>query len=154
LTFLDWASLDASLGTIGLEQINAGLEPGEIAEHFMTNAIKLMRDYFWLHGRAALRQIGRTDRHGHMRRTLRWIRAHQMPVVSVRDIRREALGHCLDAEQTHDLLGRMAAAGWLRLEKTDTGGRPLERWQVNPKLFETESAESAQTAESPQRVFK
>ena len=92
LTFLDWASLDAGLDSMGLERISAGLEPSEIAEHFMTNAIKLMRDYFWPHARAALRQIGLTDRHGHIRRTLRWIKAHQMQQVSVKDVRREALG--------------------------------------------------------------
>ena len=71
LAYLDWASLDAPSGTMGLERISAGLEPGEIAERFMADAIKLMRDYFWPHARAALRQIGLTDRYGHIRRTLR-----------------------------------------------------------------------------------
>jgi hypothetical protein len=149
LTFLDWASLDAGSGTMGLERINAGLEPGKIAERFMADAIELMRNYFWPHARAALRQIGLTDRHRNIRRTLRWIKVHRVQEVSVKDVRREALGHCLDAEQTHDLLHRMVAAGWLRPEKIGTGGRPLERWQVNPKLFEVESAQSAQSAQSP-----
>jgi Protein of unknown function (DUF3987) len=54
LTFLDWASLDAGSGTMGLERINAGLEPGKIAERFMADAIELMRNYFWPHARAAL----------------------------------------------------------------------------------------------------
>jgi hypothetical protein len=41
----------------------------------------------------------------------------------------------------------MVAAGWLRTEKiTQTGGRPLERWTVNPLLFK--GAESAESAES------
>jgi hypothetical protein len=62
------------------------------------------------------------------------------------DIRREALGGSLDADQTRDLLDRLVAAGWLRFEKAETGGRPLE-WQVNPKMFET-PAGTARTAES------
>ena len=50
------------------------------------------------------------------------------------DVRREALGGSLDAEQTEDLLDRMEMAGWLRRDTAKTGGRPRHR-SVNPKLF-------------------
>jgi hypothetical protein len=116
----------------------------------MVAATRLMREYFWPHARAALRQIGLTDRHRGLRRVLRWIAANNRSAVSLKDIRREALGGALDAEQTRDLLDRAVAAGWLRLEKTDTGGRPRERWWANPKIFE--AAETATTAESPQSL--
>ena len=62
-------------------------------------------------------------------------------------IRREALGGSLDADQTRDLLDRIVVAGWLRLKKTETGGRPRERWSVNPRVFETAPTGTARTAE-------
>jgi hypothetical protein len=131
----------------GLDMISAALEPDEVSELSMADAIKLMREYFWPHARAALRQIGLTDRHKHLRRALRWIQANRLSVVSLKDIRREALGGSLDADQTRDLLDRLVVAGWLRLEKTETGGRPRERWSVNPRVFETAPAGTARTAE-------
>ena len=75
--------------------ISAAMEPDEVTELSIVDAIKLMREYFWPHARAALRQIGLTDRHKHLRRALRWIQAHRLPVVSLKDIRREALGGSL-----------------------------------------------------------
>jgi Protein of unknown function (DUF3987) len=148
LTYLNWASSrDVPSGVTGLDMISAALEPDEVSELSMADAIKLMREYFWPHARAALRQIGLTDRHKHLRRALRWIQANRLSVVSLKDIRREALGGSLDADQTRDLLDRLVVAGWLRLEKTETGGRPRERWSVNPRVFETAPAGTAQTAE-------
>jgi hypothetical protein len=51
------------------------------------------------------------------------------------DIRREALGRRLDAEQTRNLLDGLVRAGWLKLVTTKTEGRAVHRWQVNPQLF-------------------
>jgi hypothetical protein len=101
------------------------------------------------HARAALRQIGPTDRHKHVRKILRWIKAHGREQVSLMDVRREALGGSLDAEQTQDLIDRMEAAGWMRRDTTETGGRPRHRWLVNPKLFVAAgTAGSAGTSEA------
>jgi len=149
LTYLDWASLDDASGT-GVGRISASMEPDEVPASCMVAATRLMREYFWPHARAALRQIGLTDRHRDLRRVLRWIAANNRSTVSLKNIRREALGGALDAEQTRDLLNRAVAAGWLRLKKIGTGGRPRERWLVNPKIFE--AAETAVTAESPQSL--
>jgi hypothetical protein len=146
LTYLNWATLDDASGT-GVGRISASMEPDEIPASCMITATRLMREYFWPHARASLRRIGATDRHRDLRRTLRWIRANNRSAVSLKDIRREALGGALDAEQTSVLLDRLVVAGWLRSEKTDTGGRPRERWLVNPKLFE--AAATAETAQSP-----
>ena len=148
LTYLGWASLDDGSGT-GVGRINAGMEPDAVPESCMVAATQLLREYFWPHARAALRQIGLTDRYRHLRRLLRWARANGRTEVSLKDVRREALGGALDAEQTRDLLDRLVAVGWLHPEKTETGGRPRERWYVNPRLFET--AETAQSAETQQR---
>jgi hypothetical protein len=149
LTYLGWACADDGSGT-GVGRINAGMEPDAVPESCMVAATQLLREYFWPHARAALRQIGLTDRYRHLRRLLRWIRANGRTEVSLKHVRREALGGALDAEQTRDLLDRLVAVGWLRPEKTDTGGRPRERWWANPKIFE--AAETAQSAESHQRL--
>jgi hypothetical protein len=102
----------------------------------MAAAVRLLCEYFWPHARAALRQVGLTDRHRHLRRALRWIKADGQTEVSLKDVRREALGAALDAEQVRGLLDRLVTAGWLRLEKIETGGRPRERWLVNPAIFQ------------------
>jgi hypothetical protein len=112
----------------------------------MVDAVRLIQEYFWPHARAALRQIGLTDRHRHIRRILRWVRANDRHEISLKDIRRDALGGSLDAEQTRDLFDRMVVAGWLQAEISMTGGRPIERWRVNPRVFA--AAETAETAGS------
>ena len=75
---------------------------------------------------------------------MRWIRANGNDYLSREEIRREALGQKLDADQTQDLLDSLAKAGWVKCETTKTPGRPIQRWKVNPKLF----GDTAETAES------
>jgi hypothetical protein len=145
LAYMAWAiSLGASSAE-GIEAITRALEPKTIAEEFLIAAIRLWREYFWPHARAALRQIGRTERHANARRALRWIKVHGNAEVSREEIRREALGQCLDADQTQHLLDGLVTAGWLRPTTTNTPGRRRYRWQVNPRIHTT--AESAESAE-------
>ena len=122
LAYLDWAIL-------------GGAEPQSIGERYVEAAVRLWRDYFWPHSRAALRQIGLTEKHTNARRALCWIRTSRKPEVSLLDIRREALGRRLDAEQTRGLLDGLVRAGWLKLVTTKTEGRAIHRWQVNPQLL-------------------
>jgi hypothetical protein len=114
-----------------------GAEPERIEVEFVRAAVRLVRDYFWPHSRAALRQIGLNERHANARRLLRWVRAHIRREISLKDARREALGQSLDADQTQELLDGLAIAGWLRKTSTKTDGRPIYRWEVNSKLFAT-----------------
>jgi len=152
LTYFTWAFTLGMSGTNGLAMITADLEPREIGEEFMTAAIRLVREYFWPHARAALRQIGLTDRHRNARRVLRWIAAHGRQEVSCEDIRRDALGQSLDAEQTQELIDDLAKRwGWLSEDTIRTGvaGRPRRRWRVNPHLFSKGTAGIAGNAEIP-----
>jgi Protein of unknown function (DUF3987) len=125
LAYLDWSW-------------SGGTEPTHIAAEYMVAAIRLWREYFWPHSRAALRQVGLSDRHHNARRVLRWIRAKKATEVSVKDIRRDALAHALDAAQTETLLGSLVTAGWLRRQPQPDGppqrGKPILRWSVNPSL--------------------
>jgi hypothetical protein len=80
----------------------------------MVAAIRLWSEYFWPHARAAPRQIGLSERHANSRRVLRWIKAYHRTYVAREEIRREALGQPLDAEQTQRLLDHLVKSGWLR----------------------------------------
>ena len=134
LCLLDWA-------------MQGGPIPAEVGAGHMGAAIQLVRDYFWPHARASLRQIGLTERHIHARRVLRWIRARGKAELSREEVRREALGQKLDADQTDGVLEALTRASWVReLEIVSSGGRPARRWQVNPLLVTT--AETAGTAQS------
>jgi len=132
LCYVEWAMI-------------GGEEPKEIDAAFVGAATRLVRDYFWPHSRAALRQVGLSERHGNARRVLRWIRSQKRAEVSREDIRRDALGQSLDADQTESLLNELVKAGWLRPVVRATAGRPARRWTANPRLLG--AAESAQTAQ-------
>jgi hypothetical protein len=152
LAYMAWAISLATPSSSGVEGIAGALEPNTIDEQFMVAAIRLWREYFWPHARAALRQIGLSGRHTNARRVLRWIKANAKTEVSREEIRREALCQCLDAEQTQQLLDSLVKTGWLRETATSTGGRARRRWEVNPKLRggpagSAGSAESATTTE-------
>ena len=136
LAYLDWAML-------------GGPEPQSIGEQYVEAAVRLWREYFWPHSRAALRQIGLTEKHNNARRALCWIRTNQRTEVSLLDIRREALGRRIDAEQTRSLLDGLVRAGWLKLVTTKTAGRAIHRWQVNPLLFS--GALTPERSERPER---
>ena len=124
LCFLDWAFV-------------GGSEPAAIDDPCMEAAVLLVRDYFWPHARACLRQIGLSDHHKDARRVLRWIRSAAASEISVKNVRRDALAGSLDATQTETLLNNLAAAGWLRRLREPSrpqGGRPVLRWIVNPAI--------------------
>ena len=101
----------------------------------MRKAIALFDNYFWPHARAALGQIGLSDRHREERRVLRWARAKKIATLSRETIRREIFSQRIDAERTQAIIDALVEAGWLR-EVTMKGQqhRPARRWQVNPLL--------------------
>jgi hypothetical protein len=122
-----------------------GPEPERIDVEHVQAAIRLVRDYFWPHARASLRQIGLSERHANARRVLRWIKANGRDEVSREEVRRQALGQSLDADQTQHLLDGLVKAGWLREIATKTPGRTRRQWQVNALI--NGAAESAASAE-------
>jgi uncharacterized protein DUF3987 len=132
LAYLDWARRTAG-------QAIVVSEPNRIEKPFLDAAIRLVRDYFWPHARAALRQIGLSEHHANARKVLRWLRANHKTEITREDIRRTALARSLDADATETLLAGLVRSGWLKfLGLVATGGRPSRRWQVNPKIFETD----------------
>jgi hypothetical protein len=131
LAFLTWAWSTCS-------------EPTEIDDKFVDAAVTIWRDYFWPHSKAALRQIGANRTHSHARCALLWIRENQKVDVSLMDIRRDALGQRLDAQQTEAVMESLARGNWVKRHTTRTGGRPAQRWWVHPALYrDAENAGSA-----------
>jgi hypothetical protein len=121
--------------------IMGGPEPKEIRSQHMDAAVRLVLDYFWPHARAALRQIGLTDRHVNERRVLRWLQEQRADQIALKDIRREALAQRLDADATRLVLDGLVKKQWLRMIVTPSRvgrGRPTVRWVVNPALFAAE----------------
>jgi hypothetical protein len=147
LAYLAWAIALGAPATNGVDGITGSLEPKTIDQQFIIAAIRLWREFFWPHARAALRQIGLSEKHANARRVLRWIKVHGKTEVSREEVRRTALAHRIDADATELLLAGLVRAGWLRLITTATGGRPSRRWEVNSKLVLESGAESARSAE-------
>jgi hypothetical protein len=139
LAYLAWAMALGAPSANGIDGITGSLEPKNIDEKFITEAIRLWREFFWPHARAAMRQIGLSDRHKNARRVLRWLQAKEKTEVSREDVRRVALAQTLDANATEQLLADLVRRGWLRLFTTASGrsgGRPIRRWEINQKLHE------------------
>ena len=101
LCYLDWAMV----GGAEPERIECGI----CSSRYTTCPRLLLATC-----RAALRQIGLSERHANARRVLRWIKTHGKDEISREEIRREALGQSLDADQTQHLLGGLVQSGWLR----------------------------------------
>jgi Protein of unknown function (DUF3987) len=136
LTFIHWAAV-------------GGPEPTHVDVASVEDAVRLVRDYFWPHSRAALRRIGLSDRNANARRVLKWMMANRKTVLSVQDVRRTVLGGSVDAKQAESILDSLVDYGFLQREVGETGkkgGRTATRWSVNPKI--TSPAETAETAET------
>src|SRR5262249_39771861 len=69
------------------------------------------------------------------RRALRWLIKNKKEDVSLLDIRRYALGQRLDAKETRAVIESLVQASWLKMHTSSTGGRPSQRWWVNPSLY-------------------
>jgi hypothetical protein len=109
LCYLDWAIRKTLPAHSALPASHPRGEPKEIGAGFVTAAITLSRNYFWL-----------------------WAQITGKGELSVKDVRREGLKHQLDAEQIESLLDRLVKAGWLHKATTKTSGQYGHRWVINP----------------------
>ena len=126
LAYMAWAIALGTPSTNGLDGITGALEPKVIDKRFVADAIRLWREFCWPHARAAMRQIGLSDRHKNARRVLRWIKVNAgVGEISVKHIRRDALAQSLDAEQTEALLNEARQRRMVEAEPAErqTGGR-------------------------------
>jgi hypothetical protein len=72
------------------------------------------------------------------RQVVRWLKARGLGNVSREDVRREALSRSVNAARTDQILHRLQAAGIVHQVHYSIpahGGRPPNRWEVNPRLI-------------------
>ena len=112
--------------------------PGTVGADHLQAATRLWRDYFRPHGRAVLDRCAPSDFERQVRRVVRWLRKAGAKAETTREeVRRHALGKTVNAGQADMVLGRLWSAGIVRPAAHDLlpqGGRPPQRWEINPAL--------------------
>jgi hypothetical protein len=116
--------------------------PGHLGRDQVDAAIRLWCDYFRPHARAVLDHAQPSTQDVRARRVARWLKARlredgARTDVSREEVRREALGKSVNAEQAEQVLHRLTTLGVVRAAPVVSGprgGRPARRWQVNPEL--------------------
>lgn len=127
-------------GTLALLRWSAGNSdeaPQRIGVEVMEHAVSLWSDYYRPHARAFLQRVLPADLECRARRVVRWLRADARASLSLRDVRRTALGQTVNAREADRVLARLVEGGVLRrlaAASGPRGGRPALRWQVNPVL--------------------
>ena len=127
LALLDWSRHAATArpaDTVGRDHLEA--------------ATRLWQDYFRPHARAVLDRCAPSDFDRQVRRVVRWLRKAGAKTETTREeVRRHVLGKTANAAQTDMVLGRLWNAGIVRPaahEPLPQGGRPPQRWEINPAL--------------------
>jgi hypothetical protein len=131
------ARLAAALELLAWSGTAASRPPGPIGRAQLEAAIALWTDYFRPHASVVFNRGGPTDLERRARRVIRWLKAGGRTEVSRENVRRDALAQSVSAAGADTVLFRLTAAGFVRPITHDVsprGGRPAERWQVNPAL--------------------
>ncbi len=123
LTLLAWSECD-------------GQAPRTISTDAVRDAADLWADYFWPVARNIFSSTGTTLADTETRKVVRWLKKSQVEAVSREDLRVEALGRKLKANQIDELIERLVDGGVLRpaIAVSKGPGRPASRWEVNPAL--------------------
>jgi hypothetical protein len=101
------------------------------------DAAGLWSDYFRPHACAVINRAGRSIGDRRARTTARWLVSTGVLDVSREDIRRDALAQAVTAAEADKVISHLVRANILRLVPGRTGpdgGRPANRWAVNPAL--------------------
>lgn len=119
---------------------STGDPPGHVGAKQVEDAIALWAGYFKPHARAVFnRAAPATELERRARRVVRWLIDCGRAEVSLKEIRREALGDTVDAARANEVIARLRRGGMLRPRvslPSSRGGRPARRWQINPALWE------------------
>ncbi len=128
LALLDWS-----------RTVAAGVLPRAVRRPHLQAAERLWQGYFRPHARAVLDRAAPSDFERQVRRVALWLKvgAGVRPQVSATEVRVQALGKTVNAARANTVLGRLWAAGLVRPAShapLPQGGRPPQRWDVNPAL--------------------
>ena len=111
--------------------------PGPVGRHVVERGIALWTEYLRPHARAVLQLATPDNIDRKARHVLRWLRARGALEVSREEIRCDALGRSVNAAGAERVLQRLQSAGFVKqllYSMPSHGGRPPNRWQVNPRL--------------------
>jgi hypothetical protein len=114
--------------------------PGHIGQEQVERAVRLWSDYFRPHARALFHRTLPSESERKARRVARWLRDRGLNEVSREQVRREALNSSVNASDAEQVLYRLQAAGIverIHYESPARGGRPPNRWWINPALTAT-----------------
>jgi hypothetical protein len=128
LALLDWsvAGVDACPAT-----------PCPVGREVVERGVSLWSDYLRPHARAVLQLAAPDDIDHKARHVLRWLRRRGALEVSREEIRCDALGRSVNAAGAERVLQRLQTAGFVKqllYSMPSHGGRPPNRWEVNPRL--------------------
>jgi hypothetical protein len=126
LALLDWSVAAASRAA-----------PGPVGREVVERGIALWTDYLRPHARAVLELATPDDIDRKARHVLRWLRGRGALEVSREEIRCDALGRSVNAAGAERVLQRLQSAGFVKqllYSMPSHGGRPPNRWEVNPRL--------------------
>ena len=111
--------------------------PGPVGREVVERGIAFWTDYLRPHARAVLQLATPDDIDRKARHVLRWLRGRGALEVSREEIRCDALGRSVNAAGAERVLQRLQSAGFVKqllYSMPSHGGRPPNRWQVNPRL--------------------
>ena len=135
------ARLAGVLALLAWSESGAPGAPGHIGAEEMDGAARLWSDYFRPHARALFHRMVPSARDRQMRQVARWLKTSGQTDVSREEVRREALHSSVNASDAEQLLYRLRDAGFVQrisYESSRMGGRPPNRWWVNPALATSE----------------
>ncbi|MBV8411357.1 MAG: DUF3987 domain-containing protein [Alphaproteobacteria bacterium] len=124
LALLDWSRPSAT----------APVVPRRVMRDHVLAATRLWEGYFHPHARAVLARGLPSDFSLQARRVARWLKSTRRTQVTRTEVRTQGLGKTVNAGRAEALLGNLCALGFVRPLRPETGGRPSERWEVNPAL--------------------
>ena len=132
LALLDWSAASPAAS-----QAASRAAPGPVGRQAVESGIALWTDYLRPHARAVLQLAMPDDIDRKARHVLRWLRSRGALEVSREEIRCDALGRSVNAAGAERVLQRLQSAGFVKqllYSMPSHGGRPPNRWEVNPRL--------------------
>jgi hypothetical protein len=134
------ARLAGVLELLAWSELGPAGPPGQLGTEQIERAVRLWSDYFRPHAFALFHRTAPSERERQARRVVRWLCQLGLTEVSREQVRREALQFSVNASDAEQVLYRLREAGIV--EKVhysipSRGGRPPNRWCVNPRLATT-----------------
>ena len=143
------ARLAGVLELLAWSEHGAAGPPGHLGAEQIERGVRLWSDYFRPHAFALFHRLVPSEGERQARRVVRWLCQRGLSEVSREQVRREALHRTVNASDADQVLYRLQAAGivsQVHYAIPSQGGRPPNRWYVNPRLSPTLSGGNAGNA--------